>query len=185
MSIGRIGARIHDLVKKNETHLIDVLRKSQVQTVQLAIPKFIGIGEPAEGFSQAQLHEIKEIFDKSEINIRVLSCDINPLASDIESEQEKFRRYVDYAVRMGVSIVGTETGTIVSNLKEFAKNHTTEVLSTMLKNLLPLIEYASEKGITVGIESVAYFPVYNEKRFTYLKDKCPKNSICCIFDPTN
>lgn len=180
-----IGARIHDLVRNTQADLTYVLKDSQVRAVQLTLPKFVEGGEPIDGFSIGQLQEIKKVFDEANIGVRVLSCYINPLADNIEQEQAKFRRFVDYAVEMKVPIVGTETGTIVSDLKEFQKNHTEEVFDTLINNLHPLVVYAKERGILVGVESVAYFPVYDEKRFERLKKSCPENSMCCIFDPTN
>ena len=48
-----------------------------------------------------------------------------------------------------------------------------------------MVSYAAERGVMVGIESVAYYPVYDEKTFARLKNAFSEGSICCIFDPTN
>lgn len=181
----RIGARIHDLARDDTQNAAAFLKNSEVETVQLTLPKFVSKGEPVGGFSKEKLQEIKGVFDAADVTVSVLSCYINPLADDAEKEREKFFRYIDYAKEMGVSIVGTETGSVVSNLREFPKNHTSEVFQRVIDFFIPIVEYAVKRGLTVGIESVAYFPVHDEETFERFKNSFPKGSVCCIFDPTN
>lgn len=181
----KVGARIHDLLQEDSENLVEELKNSEVETAQLTLPKFLSGEEPSGGFSLERLKEIKEIFDAANVTIRVLSCYINPLAEDSEAQQKKFKRYVDYAAIMGVKIVGTETGTVVSDLREFEQNHTEENFERLIAVMSPLIEYASSKGVSVGIETVKYFPVCDAKRFDRFLQSFPKCSICGIFDPTN
>ena len=181
----RIGARIHDLVRGDAKELAESIKDSGVQVVQLTLPKFEAGGEPKDGFSLKRLSEIKSAFDLAGVEIRVLSCYINPLAEDIEKEQATFRRFVDYAKIMGVQTVATETGTLVDDLKSYKRNHTDEAFAKMTDNLRSVIEYANSQGICVGVESVAYFPVCSAQRYERFKSAFPHNYICAVFDPTN
>ena len=181
----RIGARIHDLAQDSGNDLTGILKNTHAETAQLALPKFASGGEPVGGFSQKQLQEIKYAFDNANIPIRVLSCYINPLSKDARKEQEKFFRYIDYAKEMGVSIVGTETGSVVSDLREFSKNHTEEVFLQLIDNFRPILEYAERRGVAVGVESVAYFPVCDEKTFGRFQETFLDKAIVSIFDATN
>ena len=179
----KIGARIHDIIRFS-TSLKKELAESQLQTVQLTLPKFLG-AEGLQNLNREKLLSIKNTFQQENVGIKVLSCYINPLAEDFEKQQALFKRYVDYAELMGVDIVGTETGTVVSDLRCFEKNHTEAIFKKMMQVMVPLVEYASSKGIRVGIETVKYFPVCDAHRFERLFQAFPQGSLCCIFDPTN
>ena len=179
----KIGARIHDIIRFSAS-LQKELAESQLQTVQLTLPKFLG-DEELQNLNSEKLLSIKNTFQRENVGIKVLSCYINPLAEDFEKQQDLFKRYVDYAELIGVDIVGTETGTVVSDLRYFEKNHTEALFEKMLQVMSPLVEYAFSKGIRVGIETVKYFPVCDSHRFERLFQAFPQGAICCIFDPTN
>lgn len=181
----QIGARIHDLLQDCHADLSEALVASTVDCVQLTLPKFLRWSESPQNYSFEKIQKIKLDFEKAKVDVRVLSCYINPLAENVKKEQDTFCRFVDYAVAMGVKIVGTETGNVVSDLRAYKCNHTEENFLKLLESLRPMVAYASKRGVTVGIESVAYYPVYDEKTFARLKNAFSAGSICCIFDPTN
>lgn len=177
----RIGARIHDILKDSSTLQTD-LQKARVQVAQLTLPKFV---DASCELTSNKLLELLGAFTLAGTNIRVLSCYINPLAEDLQVQQELFKRYIDYAVLMGVGIVATETGTIDSNLSNFEKNHTEEIFVRLINAMSPLVEYAEARGVCIGLESVVYFPVCNGTTFNRFKGSFHEKSICSIFDPTN
>ena len=181
----QIGARIHDLLQDCHADLSEALVASTVDCVQLTLPKFVRWSESPQNYSFEKIQKIKLDFEKAKVDVKVLSCYVNPLAENVKKEQDTFCRFVDYAVAMGVKIVGTETGSVVNDLRDYNLNHTEENFLKLIESLRPMVEYAAMRGITVGIESVAYYPVYDEKTFTRLKNAFPEGSICCIFDPTN
>ncbi len=181
----QIGARIHDLLQDCHADLSETLVASTVDCVQLTLPKFVRWSESPQNYSFEKIQKIKLDFEKAKVDVKVLSCYINPLAENVKKEQDTFCRFVDYAVAMGVKIVGTETGNVVSDLRAYKCNHTEENFLKLLESLRPMVAYASKRGVTVGIESVAYYPVYDEKTFARLKNAFSAGSICCIFDPTN
>ena len=181
----QIGARIHDLLQDCHADLSEALVASTVDCVQLTLPKFVRWSESPQNYSFEKIQKIKLDFEKAKVDVKVLSCYVNPLAENVKKEQDTFCRFVDYAVAMGVKIVGTETGSVVSDLRDYKCNHTEENFLKLLESLRPMVAYASKRGVTVGIESVAYYPVYDEKTFARLKNAFSEGSICCIFDPTN
>ena len=181
----QIGARIHDLLQDCHANLSEVLVASTVDCVQLTLPKFVRWSETPQNYSLEKVQNIQSAFAKANIDISVLSCYVNPLAENVKKEQDTFCRFVDYAVAMGVKIVGTETGSVVNDLRDYKCNHTEENFLKLLESIRPMVAYARKRGVTVGIESVAYFPVHDENTFERLKNSFPKDSICCIFDQTN
>lgn len=184
LNIYKIGARVHDVIKYT-SFLEKELKNSQLEVVQLTLPKFLTTDEVGT-IDDTKLQEIKEVFQRQNIDIKVLSCYINPLAEDYEAQQQLFIRYIDYAKKIGVKIVGTETGTVVANYYDyFEKNHTEEIFCRLIRFMTPLIEYASSQGILVGIETVKYFPVCNVDTFDKFLRAFEEGAICSIFDPTN
>ena len=181
----QIGARIHDLLQDCHADMPSAIRALNVDCVQLTLPKFVRWSESPQNYSIEKVQKIKDDFEKAKVDVKVLSCYVNPLAENVKKEQDTFYRFVDYASIMDVKIVGTETGSVVNDLRDYNLNHTEENFLKLIESLRPMVEYAAMRGITVGIESVAYYPVRDEKTFTRLKNAFPEGSICCIFDPTN
>ena len=181
----QIGARIHDLLQDCHADMPSAIRALNVDCVQLTLPKFVRWSESPQNYSIEKVQKIKDDFKKAKVDVKVLSCYVNPLAENVKKEQDTFCRFVDYASIMDVKIVGTETGSVVNDLRDYNLNHTEENFLKLIESLRPMVAYASKRGVTVGIESVAYYPVRDEKTFTRLKNAFPEGSICCIFDPTN
>lgn len=181
----RIGARIHDLLQDSQLNMSAALQESSVECVQLTLPKFVRWSESPQNYSMEKIQKIQSDFQVADVGISVLSCYVNPLAENVKKEQDTFCRFIDYAAAMGVQIVGTETGSVVGDLREYEKNHTEENFARLVEALRPMLDYAAERGVMVGIESVAYYPVHDENTFQRLKDAFPNSSIACIFDPTN
>lgn len=181
----RIGARIHDLLQDCNVDMSQAIANTSVECVQLTLPKFVCWSESPQNYSIKRIKEIQADFEKATVDISVLSCYVNPLAENVKKEQDTFCRFIDYAVAMNVKIVGTETGSVVNDLRGYKANHTEENFVKLVETLRPMVSYAVEQGVMVGIESVAYYPVHDENTFARLKSVFPKDSICCIFDPTN
>lgn len=100
--------------------------------------------------------------------IKVISCYINPLADEVEKEQELFCKFVDYCKELGVAVIGTETGSVVNDLKDYELNLTEKNYERMKKCMEPLIAYANTNGIMVGVETVACYPICSSARFDRL-----------------
>ena len=180
----KIGARIHDIIREEE-FLSERLKDSGAEVVQLTLPKFVSWSESPQNYSLEKLKTLKGAFDEAGVEIKVLSCYINPLAADVEKEQAVFRKFVDYCAALGIGIIGTETGSAVSDLKDYKLNLTEENYQKSKNCLKPLVEYAAQKGVFVGIETVSYFPICSAERFARLENDLKPAEIYSIFDATN
>lgn len=180
----RIGARIHDFVREGE-NLVDRIKETGVEVVQFTLQKFIARKEPLQNYSLSKLRTFKSAFDSAGVEIKVLSCYINPLSEDVEKEKMVFKQFVDYCSELKIEIIGTETGSVVSDLKNYKVNLTEENYEKSKDCLKSLIDYANFKGITVGIEVVSYYPICSAARFTRLLNDINGADICSIFDATN
>lgn len=180
----KIGARIHDIVREGE-NLTSRLKETEVELVQLTLPKFVSWSELPQDYSPDKLKELKMFFDEANVEIKVLSCYINPLAVDVEQEQELFKRFVDYCTLLNVKFIGTESGSAVSNIKDYRLNLTEENYKKVRDCFECLAKYANAKGITIGIETVSYYPICSCERFERLTKDLGHAKICSIFDATN
>lgn len=180
----KIGARIHDIIREEE-FLSERLKDSEAEVVQLTLPKFVSWSESPQNYSLEKLKALKAAFDEAGVEIKVLSCYINPLAADAVKEQAVFRKFVDYCSVLGIGIIGTETGSAVSDLKDYKLNLTEENYQKAKNCLKPLTEYAAQKGVFVGIETVSYFPICSAERFARLENDLNPAEIYSIFDATN
>lgn len=180
----KIGARIHCIIREEE-FLSERLKDSGAEVVQLTLPKFVSWSESPQNYSLEKLKALKAAFDEAGVEIKVLSCYINPLAADVEKEQAVFRKFVDYCAALGIGIIGTETGSAVSDLKDYKLNLTEENYQKSKNCLKPLVEYAAQKGVFVGIETVSYFPICSAERFARLENDLKPAEIYSIFDATN
>lgn len=181
----RIGVRIHDILQSDAANLSEQLRECGAEVVQLTLPKFVRWSESTQSYSTQKLLELKNAFDEANVEIKVLSSYINPLASDAKKEQDSFRRFSEYCNVLGVKIIGTETGSVVSDLKDYKINLKEEHYVRCKEVLAPVIKYANERGVCVGIETVSYFPVCSTERFQRLTGDLKECEICSIFDATN
>lgn len=180
----KIGVRIHDIVREND-NLSEKIKATEAEIAQLTLPKFVSWSESPQNYSLEKLKALKTAFDEANVKISVLSCYINPLAVNTEKEQIVFKKFVDYCADLGIKIIGTETGTAVSNLNDYKINLTEGNYERAKNCLKPLIEYADKKGVTVGIESVAYYPICSSERLSRLESDVKPYRICSIFDATN
>ena len=180
----KIGARIHDIVREGK-YLPKRLKEAAAEVVQLTLPKFVSWSESPQNYSLEKLKALKAAFDDAGVEIKVLSCYINPLAADEKKEQVVFKKFVDYCAALGIGIIGTETGSAVSDLKDYKLNLTEENYQKAKNCLKPLAEYAAQKGVAVGIETVSYFPICSAERFKRLEDDLKPAEIYSIFDATN
>lgn len=180
----KIGVRIHDIVREC-SNLAEKLKETGAELAQLTLPKFVSWSESPQNYSLDKLRRLKSEFDKANVKISVLSCYINPLAANIEKEQAVFKKFVDYCAELGIKTIGTETGSAVSDLKDYRLNLTEENYEKAKNCLKPLIEYADKKGVNVGIETMAYYPVCSSERFSRLVSDAKPYRICSIFDATN
>lgn len=180
----KIGARIHDIVREGES-LTFRLKQTDAEVAQLTLPKFVSWSESPQNYSIDKLKSLKKSFDEAGVEIKVLSCYINPLSSNVEKEQSVFKKFVDYCAALGIGIIGTETGSVVSDLKDYRLNLTEENYEKVKNCLKPLILYAKDKGVSVGIETVSYFPICSAERFKRLENDLKPAEICSIFDATN
>lgn len=181
----KIGARIHDLVRGDVSDLTEALKELGADIVQLTLPKFVDWNESPQNYPIEKLKALKKAFFAAGTEIKVISCYINPLADEVEKEQELFCKFVDYCKELGVAVIGTETGSVVNDLKDYELNLTEKNYERMKKCMEPLIAYANTNGIMVGVEAVACYPICSSAQFERLTRDFKDSDICAIFDATN
>ena len=87
----QIGARIHDLLQDCHADLSEALVASTVDCVQLTLPKFVRWSESPQNYSFEKIQKIKLDFEKAKVDVKVLSCYVNPLAENVKKEQDTLK----------------------------------------------------------------------------------------------
>ena len=175
------GDSLEDLV-------VEVQRKG-LTCVQLALKKSLvsfnlDNGSITPGFA----HYVGEKFRQHHIQIAVIGCYINMIHPNQEirrKELEYFKENIRYARDFGCSIVGTETGNVLEEIKFTKDNFKEEPFQEVVKSVKELVEEAEKFGVIVGIEGGVNHPIYNPKVMKRLLDMINSNNLQVIFDPVN
>lgn len=179
----RIGARAHDYGKHSAYELSKQLREAGFEAAQVAIPKCI---EGIENFGQitpAVLEDVRESFQKNNIDISVLGCYIEPSLLEKEARLAQvgnFLKALEYSKVLGAGLVGTET----TNFK-LEESQRQDVFELLVDSVLRMVEQAEKLDAIVGIEPVAKHTL-NTPALTYeLLERVKSDKLKIIFDPVN
>ena len=180
----KFGMRGHDL-GSNFIEMCENAKKHGVSNLQFALAKTVNDKDFFEiGYDAELSKEIKNTLDEYKLSVSVLGCYINPIAADKEvcdKQLQLFRDFILYARDFGAVVIGTETG----SLGDVEKNHSEEIYQTFVKNMKPLVAFAEECGVTVGIEPVWQCPISSPQVMKRLLDDIPSDNLGVIFDLSN
>jgi sugar phosphate isomerase/epimerase len=165
--------------------LAKVIKEAGFSCVQLAPTKAINGIISHEDITERRLSEIKQGFEKMDLEITVLGCYIEPaLPNETErlTQVEYFKNGIVNAKKLGVGIVGTET----CNLSISADASTREKQYLLLKDsVFRLIEVAEKEDVLIGIEPVAEHTLNTPALARRLLNEVNSDKLKIIFDPVN
>jgi len=180
----KFGMRGHDL-GTNFMEMCENAKKHGVSNLQFALAKTVNDRNFFEiGYDATLSAEIKKTLDEYNLSVSVLGCYINPIAADKEAcdkQLQLFKDFILYAKDFGAVVIGTETGSLGS----IEENHSEETYMRFVNNLKPLVAFAEECGVTVGIEPVWQCPISSPQVMNRLLDDIPSDNLAVIFDLSN
>lgn len=180
----KFGMRGHDL-GTNFMEMCENAKKHGVSNLQFALAKTVNDKNFFEiGYDASLSAEIKKTLDEYNLSVSVLGCYINPIADDkdvCDKQLQLFKDFILYAKDFGAVVIGTETGSLGS----VDENHSEETYMRFVNNLKPLVAFAEECGVTVGIEPVWQCPISSPQVMKRLLDDIPSDNLAVIFDLSN
>lgn len=180
----KIGARAHDFGRMSESELPKVIKDAGFEAVQLALTKaIIGIDNFSD-ITYSHIDKIREEFHKNNLEISVLGCYIEPSILDNEKRLknvEIFKKGIEQAKSLGVSVIGTETTRFDIN----SEDEREKMFQILKDSVLRMVEKAEKENITIGIEPVADHTLNNASLTRRLLDEVNSDKLKVIFDPVN
>lgn len=182
--------RGHDL--SGVTTVESLAEKTQEQTIQslqlalsLSFPALPSEGENLNpGFGQ----KIKGVLQQRGVQVGILSCYINMIHPDLsirEAALTKFESYVRHARYFGATMVATETGNVLSEIRYTKKNFTDEAFEEMVQVIQRLVKVGEQQQMLIGIEPGLNHPLYSLERVEQLLQRVNSEYLGVILDPTN
>ena len=174
------GLRGHDISQNGLEETCRIAAENNVTHLQLALAKTVSDVDFDEiGYTPDLSDSYKKTLNKYNISVSVLGCYIDPINKnpDIRNSQlKRFHNFINYARDFNATVIGTETGMC---------NNFTEDYNVLLNGLIPLVEYAEETGVTIGIEPVWCHTISSVDKTCQLLSDIGSDSVGIIFDPVN
>ncbi|MBD5461145.1 MAG: sugar phosphate isomerase/epimerase [Lachnospiraceae bacterium] len=131
---------------------------------------------------------LKKIFEKNQVDIAVLGCYLNlahPDPRQLEEIANRYLAHIRFASWLGCGVVGTETGAPNADYAFVPECHSDAALNLFIDRLRPVVRYAEQMGVVVGIEPVWRHIVYNPARARQVLDTLASPNLQIILDPAN
>ena len=185
----RIGIRAHDVKADTFEGLVAEIAAEGMHCCQLAVPKAVKEFPTAkEVMTPGLAFYMKEVFARYHVDVAVLGCYHNLATPDevqLKDTMDTYRRHIVFASLLGAGMVGTETGNCNTEYKPDEFSQTDEALDIFIRNLRPVVEYAQNMGVIVGIEPVCRHIVSSAERARRVLDAIDSPNLQIIFDPVN
>lgn len=178
------GLRGHDIADSFEDMCVTA-EKNKVKKLQFALAKTVSeVNFDEVGYDAQLSKKIKEKLDSHGLHVSVLGCYIDPVAEDKEflaSQLKRFKNFLYYAKDFSADVIGTETGALETQ----EKTRSEENYLAFLENFRPIIKEAEKIGVTVGIEPVHCYTIYDPQRMRRFIDDINSPALGVILDVSN
>ncbi|QUI24624.1 TIM barrel protein [Vallitalea pronyensis] len=187
--IHSIGIRASDFGKLESDQLAKIVRKNNLNSVQLPLHKAIkGIDSISDYIAKETLQMIANHFKRECVSIAVLGCYLNyahPNKRIREQHLETFKNHIAYANDLDARVIGTETGSVLADYAFHPDNHTKEAYLVFARSLEALLIEAQEKEVTIAIEGVADHIIHSNKKMKQIIKDMQSKYVKVILDPVN
>lgn len=184
-----LGVRAHDFGQDNLAVVADDISNKGFTSIQLALAKSIaGFDKSASVITPGFAHSVRQTLSKRDIRVAVLGCYINmthPEKKVMDSLLSYFKAHLRCSRDFGISIVGTETGSVNADYSFNKDSHGEAAFNTFVANLSELVEEAENFSTVVCIEGVSTHVINTPERIKRVLDAIQSNNLQVIFDPVN
>ena len=185
-----ITIRGHDLSQVQTIEdLAEKTKEQGIHTLQLALGlSFPEMSSGANEINSGMGNYVKQVLEKQEVSVGILSCYINMIHPDLTIREElltKFEQYLRYASSFGASMVASETGCVLPEIQYTEENFTDEAFAEAVSVIRRLVKAGEKYQMMVGIEPGLNHPVYSLERVEQLIQAVDSDYLGIILDPTN
>ncbi|EGP4956314.1 sugar phosphate isomerase/epimerase [Enterococcus faecium] len=185
-----ITIRGHDLSQVQTIEdLAEKTKEQGIHTLQLALGlSFPEMSSGANEINSGMGNYVKQVLEKQEVSVGILSCYINMIHPDLTIREElltKFEQYLHYASSFGASMVASETGCVLPEIQYTEENFTDEAFAEAVSVIRRLVKAGEKYQMMVGIEPGLNHPVYSLARVEQLIQAVDSDYLGIILDPTN
>lgn len=186
----KICVRVHDLGKDEAINLAQKANEIGFSGVQLVLNKAI-IGESGEAgtLSKEKANQIRDDFNKYNIDIAMLGAYFNPVHSNkdkVKASIDKFKEHLKYAKDFNCKYVGTETGSFNDDKWTYNPlNRTNEAFLEVENIFKKLAAYAKENNSYMAIEGAYGHCMYEPIMLKKLYDNINNGHVNIIVDVFN
>jgi sugar phosphate isomerase/epimerase len=144
----RVGMLTAPFGDKPLVAVLDFARQAGIPCLEMAADPGSKHIDPGT-FNAAKADEVKQMLAERNLEISALSCFLDPCQpGGTEKFQNHARKMVDAAVLLGVPTLCMQTGMPLPNMTRI-----NQIKQVVPKVHAPVIAYAKEKGIRIGIEN--------------------------------
>ena len=185
-----ITIRGHDLSQVQTIEdLAEKTKEQGIHTLQLALGlSFPEMSSGANEINSGMGNYVKQVLEKQEVSVGILSCYINMIHPDLKIREElltKFEQYLHYASSFGASMVASETGCVLPEIQYTEENFTDQAFAEAVSVIRRLVKAGEKYQMMVGIEPGLNHPVYSLARVEQLIQAVDSDYLGIILDPTN
>lgn len=185
----QLGIRLHDTKNLPIEERIAEVHAMGFQCGHLALGKVITeFSTEDAALTPGLAMYLKKIFAKNQVDIAVLGCYLNlahPNPRQLEEITNRYLAHIRFASWLGCGVVGTETGAPNKDYVFVPECHSDAALKLFIDRLRPIVRYAEQMGVVVGIEPVWRHIVYNPARARQVLDTIASPNLQIILDPAN
>lgn len=185
----KVGIRAHDVACDTATVVSEQIRNYGFNATHLALRKAIldNQGQPRT-LDMELAKDIKSEFADKNLSIAVLGVYLNYVTPDTKALEENYltyKRHLELAKQMGVTLIGTETGSILPDYGYTELNFKDDAFNQWLKSLEKMVQWSEEADVYLAIEGVAKHIVNTPQRMKQTLDSIGSKHLKVIFDPVN
>lgn len=184
-----LGMRLHDTPPMGLEERLAYIEKQGFTCAHVALPRVLGETESADmALTPGYANMLKRVFAAHGIELAVLGCYLNlanPDPEQLSAIQKRYMAHIRLAALAGCGVVGTETGAPNTEYRFVPASHTEEAFRSFLYGLKPVVRYAEQMGVIVGIEPVSTHIVHTPGLARRMLDEIASPNLQIIFDPVN
>lgn len=185
----QFGLRLHDAEPLPIEQLLPVVRQKGFTCAHLALSKVMKESPcTPSALTPGYAAYLRHLFERNGMDVAVLGNYLNlahPDESVVRASLEKYYAHIRFAALLGCGMVGTETGAPNAAYRFCPECRSDAALSTLIKNLKPVVRCAEQYGVTLAIEPVARHIIWGPKRCRQLLDEIGSHNLQVLFDPVN
>ena len=184
-----LGMRLHDTPPMGLEERLCYIKNQGFSCAHVALSKVLGENESADmALTPGYGNVLRRMFSAQGIELAVLGCYLNlanPDRQQLAAIQKRYMAHIRLAAIAGCGVVGTETGAPNTEYRFVPECHTEEAFRSFLYGLKPVVRYAEQMGVIIGIEPVATHIVHTPKLARRMLDEIASPNLQIIFDPVN